>query len=253
MQERARMQAEFSRQGRRMLASPAFDAGALAREIEPMLADAGRGRILEWACGPGLLAHELAPRARCYVGVDITRPMLSLASRRCATGAARFLQTDVLSLPFADGSFDASVSRLAVHHLREPERALAEVARVLRPGGVAVIADIEGCADADDARLHDALEALRDPTHARLLPGGELCAMLEDQGLRLRAQRRFERDRRFSDWAALVDDPARTEPLEVVMRALARAGREAGIRLREEDGELRFLHRWQILAAERRH
>ncbi|MDJ0786247.1 MAG: class I SAM-dependent methyltransferase [Myxococcota bacterium] len=232
-----------------MVASRAFDASELALAMRPLLGSAASGRVLEWACGPGLLAERLAPGARQYVGVDVTRAMLDLAAERGAP--ARFLQTDVETLPFPDASFDAAISRLAVHHLESPERALAEMARVLRPGGVALIADIEGCADPEDARLHDALETLRDPTHVRLLPGEELVSLLGSVGLFVRTLERFERDRRFGDWASLVGDPSRTRPLEVVMRHLARAGCDAGIRLREESGEIRFLHRWQLLAAKR--
>lgn len=251
MDARERMQNEFTRQGPRMLASLAFDASALAGRMRTLLGPAAQGSVLEWACGPGLLAEELAPHARRFVGIDLTRPMLSLASERCGAGPARFLQGAVESLPFARASFDAAVSRLALHHLSQPEPALAEIARVLKPGGLAVIADIEGCADPADARLHDALETLRDPTHVRLLPGAELRSRLSAAGFAVRDEQRFVRERRFEDWAALVGDERRTGPLEAVMRALAAAGCDAGIDLRLADGEIRFVHRWLLVSAER--
>jgi len=258
MDGRERMQSEFTRQGSRMLSSPAFDAAALARQMEPLLGEAGRGRVLEWACGPGLLARELAPRADRYVGVDLTHAMLALARANASAaeapgvqGQPRYLQGAVETLPFPDASFDAAVSRLAVHHLADPGPALAEVARVLRPGGLSLIADIEGCIDPGDALLNDAIETLRDPTHVRLLSAPELDARLAEAGFAVRAEERFVRDRRFADWASLVGDDTRTGPLEIVMRSLAEAGRDAGIGLRIEAGEIRFLHRWRVVSAER--
>jgi hypothetical protein len=55
--------------------------------------------------------------------------------------------------------------------------------------------------------------------------------------------------RSFDEWAAIVADPARTAPLENVMRALARAGQDCGFSLREDAGRLVFTHTWLMVVA----
>jgi len=101
----------------------------------------------------------------------------------------------------------------------------------------------------DAAPLREALERLRDPSHVRTLSTGEVRAALEGAGLVVERTETFEHERDFAEWAAIVDDASRTEPLEAVMRALARAGLDAGIALREEGERLRFTYTWQLACA----
>jgi hypothetical protein len=64
-------------------------------------------------------------------------------------------------------------------------------------------------------------------------------------------QESWQQLRVFSEWADVVAAPERTQPLEVVMRSLARAGYGAGIHMEDVAGELRFRHTWQLLIARR--
>ena len=64
------------------------------------------------------------------------------------------------NLPFADGHFVGAVTRAAMHRFAQPQGAFDEMFRVLRPGGVAVIADVISSEDADKSRLHNAIERL---------------------------------------------------------------------------------------------
>jgi SAM-dependent methyltransferase len=107
-----------------------------ARFAGPLLDAAGvvRGtRVLDVATGPGYAAAAAAARGASAVGIDIAEAMLALARRRAP--GVDFRRASAEELPFADGSFDAVVGNLAVLHLGRPERAAAEFARVLRPGG----------------------------------------------------------------------------------------------------------------------
>ena len=92
----------------------------------------GRGRsVLEVGCGTGLLLRRIAAFAERAHGVDLSPRMLSLAR-------ARGLSVDVASatdLPFPDASFDVACSFKVLPHVRDIHRALAEMARVVRPGG----------------------------------------------------------------------------------------------------------------------
>ncbi|HEX2254615.1 MAG TPA: class I SAM-dependent methyltransferase [Thermoanaerobaculia bacterium] len=100
------------------------------------LADPQRlaGRVLDAGCGTGILLERLGPRG---LGVDLSLGMLLAARRRGGAVA----EGDALALPFADGSFDLVFARALLHHLPRPAAGVAEIARVLRPGGQAVFAD----------------------------------------------------------------------------------------------------------------
>jgi hypothetical protein len=58
-------------------------------------------------------------------------------------------------------------------------------------------------------------------------------------------------DRELEEWLAIVDDPARVEPIRTVIRTLAEAGRTAGIGLSVEGGRVVFFHRWRLVKATR--
>lgn len=98
---------------------------------------AGRQRVLDLGCGDGLLLEFLAQgNERQLAGVDLSPQSLALARRRPALSGARLEEGRAQALPFADDSFDACVSHMALMLMGEIEQVAAEVARVLSPGGV---------------------------------------------------------------------------------------------------------------------
>ena len=101
-----------------------------------------------------------------------------------------------------------------------------------------------------NATLHNSLEQLRDPTHVRMFAPSELMGIIRAAGFSVVSDEMWEQQRAFTEWAQIVANPRRTEPLENVMRALARAGQGAGIALREQAGQLLFTHRWKLVIAE---
>jgi SAM-dependent methyltransferase len=110
------------------------------RVVEPLLAAGSVGvgmRVLDVATGPGWVAAQAAERGASVVGVDVAEAMIARA--RSAHPELDFRRADAHELPFADASFDAVVGNLVVMHLSRPERAMAEFARVLRPGGRLVL------------------------------------------------------------------------------------------------------------------
>ena len=105
------------------------------------------GKLLEVGSGPGWLAVRLAREApgMTLTGVDISEAMVERAARRTAGAGlserVRFEVGDVEALPHADGEVDGVVSTLSLHHWSDPARGLAEIHRVLKPGGEARIYD----------------------------------------------------------------------------------------------------------------
>jgi ubiquinone/menaquinone biosynthesis C-methylase UbiE len=96
-------------------------------------------RVLEVGCGPGNALVPLAARCapRRLVGLDVDGGLLEGARRhlRGSGVTAELVEGDVRSLPFADGAFDVVLDFGTCYHIAHPERALAEIARVLARGG----------------------------------------------------------------------------------------------------------------------
>jgi len=102
-------------------------------------------RVLDLCCGTGDMAFALSRRAGSgrpkIVGADFSHAMLELASVKSAGTALRWAEADALNLPFADRQFDLVTSAFGFRNLADYDAGLAEIARVLRPGGECGILD----------------------------------------------------------------------------------------------------------------
>jgi ubiquinone/menaquinone biosynthesis C-methylase UbiE len=124
-----------------------------AERLKAFLPDGGD--VLEVAPGPGFLAIEMARDHRIRVtGLDISKTFVELARKNAAEEGVRvdFKLGNASAMPFADKSFDLLVCRAAFKNFSEPERALREMRRVLRPGGTGVIIDLRRDASMTDIK-----------------------------------------------------------------------------------------------------
>jgi ubiquinone/menaquinone biosynthesis C-methylase UbiE len=142
------------------------------------------------------------------------------------------------------------LTRLAIHHFLDPLIVLREVKRVLKPDGLLVIGDLTTSEEPPAARLHNALEQLRDPSHVRMLPESELLQVVNRAGFRVTATDRWLQQRQFEEWAAIVENARSLQSLEVAMRTLAETGVTAGIDLRVSGDSVEFAHHWVLIAAQ---
>ncbi len=246
------MQQEFARQSKQMASAPAFHAEAGIVRFVKAIGQAKADHILDLACGPGIVAEAVAPQVRTVTGIDATPEMVRLAKERFKKAHlhnGRFKRASAERLPFGSGQFQQVITRGSFHHFTDVPAVLAQIRRVLRPEGRLIVADIVSSEDADESALHNSLEKLRDPTHVRMYSAANLLDILQFGGFQVVHHESWRQARAFPEWAAIVADPARTGPLENVMRALARAGQDAGIELHEESGELRFAHTWLLIVA----
>jgi demethylmenaquinone methyltransferase/2-methoxy-6-polyprenyl-1,4-benzoquinol methylase len=94
-------------------------------------------RALDIACGSGKESLELLKLGASVVGLDFSAGMLELAAAR--SPGPRYVRGNALALPFGDAEFDAATMVFGLRNLADPERGLAEMLRVLRPGGQAVV------------------------------------------------------------------------------------------------------------------
>lgn len=119
----------------------------VAREVAAAVGDLETPEVLEIGPGPGDLAVRLAglvPGLR-LTGLDLDPEMVAIAARKAVaagvSGRVRFIEGDVAALPFASGSFDLVVSTFSAHHWPDAASGFAEIRRVLRPAGRAMVYD----------------------------------------------------------------------------------------------------------------
>jgi 2-polyprenyl-6-hydroxyphenyl methylase/3-demethylubiquinone-9 3-methyltransferase len=103
-------------------------------EIRERFGD-GRVRVLDVGCGAGFLANELARQGHRVTGVDAAPGTLATAERHDTTRSVRYTVADALRLPFDDGTFDVVCAMDFLEHVERPAAVIAEIARVLAPGG----------------------------------------------------------------------------------------------------------------------
>ncbi|MFY0691773.1 MAG: methyltransferase domain-containing protein [Paracoccaceae bacterium] len=111
-------------------------AAVTRQAIDPILeglGDLSQRRVIDICCGTGDLAEAAADRGARVTGVDFAEPMIEIARTRISS--ARFDVADAEKLDFEDAGFDAATCAFGLWHLGEPDRAIAEAARVLRPSG----------------------------------------------------------------------------------------------------------------------
>ena len=101
-------------------------------------------RVLDVSTGAGHTALAFAPHVAHVIASDLTPEMLATAQKLAAErGIANieFKSADAQSLPFEDNIFDLVTNRLALHHYDDARKALAEMARVCKPGGIVALTD----------------------------------------------------------------------------------------------------------------
>ena len=92
--------------------------------------------VLELACGTGQLSFRLAPKVKLWEATDFSPNMIAQAKKQSASSRLKFSVQDATQLPYSDSSFDVVVMANALHVMPHPELALAEIHRVLKPGGI---------------------------------------------------------------------------------------------------------------------
>jgi demethylmenaquinone methyltransferase / 2-methoxy-6-polyprenyl-1,4-benzoquinol methylase len=131
--------------------------------------------VLDVCCGSGDLAVAALDAGGRVTGVDFSRPMLERARRKAP--AVDWVEGDALALPFGDGSFDAVTIGFGLRNLADPALGLAELRRVLRPGGRVAVLELTRPSGLLALFYRLWFEHLV-PTGARLLPGGSAYAYL---------------------------------------------------------------------------
>ena len=147
----------------------------------------------------------MASRVGTVRGVDLTPAMVEEAERRAGEDGidnVSFALGDATALDFSGASFDGAITRLSLHHVPAPGRVVAEMARVVRPGGWVVVSDLAADSDGDAAAWREEIERLRDPSHWACRTPEILRRMGEAAGLVAEQEELVPVDIDFDDWLA---------------------------------------------------
>jgi len=112
--------------------------------------------ILDAGCGTGIFTRAFADRGAGMVGLDISWAMLRWASRKNEPGSGRLVTGEMTRLPFGKGLFDKTVSVTALEFVDDEKRAIAELFRVTKPGGIIVVATLNSLSPWADRRRESA-------------------------------------------------------------------------------------------------
>lgn len=197
------------------LATRGSEAEKLASMAVAGAAGSSGWLALDLACGPGTFARALAARVGFVVGLDLT-PALLLRARKALheavtvrASAFSFACGDGNRMPFVDGSFDLAACGYSIHHMLHPEQVIAELSRVVRPGGRVALVDMVIRSQVHRA-VHTRIEQARDPSHTRALTAEEFHSLLEKVNLRVLAGDLVEKTRNFDEWMNTMKVPPGT-------------------------------------------
>jgi len=171
----------------------------------------GAERVLDVGCGAGHTALAFAPGAARVEALDLTPDMLRETERLARERGLENLRTrlgDVESLPYESASFDVVTCRQCAHHFAHPEIAVAEIARVLAPGGLFLLLDSVAPEDAKQDTFLNTIELLRDPSHVRDHSVSQWLAILDRQGFEAQLVDTWALDIEFDSWVARQNTPA---------------------------------------------
>ncbi len=225
--------ARFDPRAQAYLSSAVHAAGPdlqCARELLAGL-DTRPARALDLGTGAGHLAYAMAEFAQSVIAFDASEPMLEVVRRTAAERGLRGLQTqagDVHGLPFADSSFDLVATRYSAHHWMNLDKAMAELRRVLRPGGHLLVIDLEGPEQALVDTHLQCIELLRDTSHVRNRSRTQWRALLQGIGVELLHEQRWPTRLQFDAWVQRMRTPeTMVQAIRALMQGAPREVREA--------------------------
>ena len=176
---------------------------ATRERLASLLPLSGEERVLDVGTGAGELAIALAPLVASVVGLDIVPEMLEQGRSR-APANVELVEGDATMLPFGPGEFDLVCSARTLHHVARPELVLAEMNRVLRPGGTMLVVDQLAPVDPLAAIELNRFERARDPSMSRILADVDLRGLFDSNGLVLRLAEEVANDRNLDAYLDLA-------------------------------------------------
>ena len=188
--------------------------------IAQLLANQRGAVALDVGCGGGHLTYRLAPLVSQVVACDLAASMLAAVAEQAGLRGLPNIATREAaaeSLPFEVATFDVVATRFSAHHWHAFAEGIAEMARVLKPGGLALMSDVVSPGVSLLDTWLQTLELLRDPSHVRDASTAEWDAALAAAGLAIERIEHLRLRLDFATWVARMDTP---EPQVTAIRML---------------------------------
>ena len=205
---RALVRRQFGPNAANYATSQVHAAGSSLQRLVELLAPRPDWRALDIATAAGHTAFALAPHVAEVVASDLLEEMLAVARDQAAERGldnVRFESADAEALPFPDATFDVVTCRIAPHHFPRPGRFVAEVARVLKPGGRFGLVD--NMVTAEASAFVNGFEKRRDPSHVRALSMEEWLELIAGAGLAVETVEALRKRMVFTTWADNMSVP----------------------------------------------
>jgi ubiquinone/menaquinone biosynthesis C-methylase UbiE len=178
-------------------------AAETEERLTQLLDLSGDERALDVGTGAGALALGLASLVQGVIGVDIVPELLEEARKR-APANVEFADGDAYELPFPSDAFDLVSTARTLHHVQRPELVLAEMNRVLRPGGTMLVVDQLAPNDPLAAIELNRFERARDESTSRILADVDLRGLFDSNGLVLRRAEVYPEERDLESYLDLA-------------------------------------------------
>lgn len=202
-EKKAQVKEYFGRTAASYVNSPSHRAGNDLQRLLALGEFAKDLHALDIATGGGHTALAVAPLVAKITVTDLTPLMLKAAEeflRSQGVDNAEFQIADAEQLPFADNSFDRVTCRIAPHHFPDVGKAVHEIARVLKPGGLFLVIDSYAPKDTALDVFANKIEKWRDPTHGRSHSLSEWQRFFAEAGLQIEEEELFRRTHDYDLW-----------------------------------------------------
>ena len=197
------VQEQFGKTAASYLTSTPHKLGKSLERLVALTSPQKTWHALDVATGGGHVAYAFAPHVERMWATDITQEMLDMVKAEAARRGLANVRTAYAkaeALPFEDATFDLVTCRIAPHHFDSIPEFLAEVHRVLKPGGLlAVVDNVVPAGSVGD--YVNAFERFRDPSHLRAWTMEEWRAALKNAGLAISHEETLYKTMEFKPWA----------------------------------------------------
>ncbi|MBA7802848.1 class I SAM-dependent methyltransferase [Citrobacter freundii] len=201
---------QFGSQANAYLTSPVHASGRDLQRLAERLSAFPQASVLDMGCGAGHASFTAAHQVKQVVAYDLSAQMLDVVAQAAKEKGLDNIATRqgyAESLPFEDDSFDVVISRYSAHHWHDVGRALREVNRVLKPGGVVIVMDVMSPGHPVRDIWLQTVEALRDTSHVRNYSSGEWLSLMNDANLIADTVLTDRLPLVFSSWVARMRTP----------------------------------------------
>lgn len=237
-----KIQEEFSKQAPKLEGSSFFRNREIVDTMLRMGGPSLGRRVLDLACGPGILTEALYEEGWKVTAVDITKEMLDIVVGK-KLGGVEVVKGDANKLIFKDKEFQGVFTRLSLHHFKNPQDVMEEMRRVTADDGSVVVGDIISIGGEIERDLHNAIEKIRDASHMSCLSKGEVIKAAEKSKLKLVEYRELEYERELEEWTN-ISGREEYETLYTILKYIAQSGGLRSLKLREVEGKIYFTHTW---------